>query len=110
MSVEATSSTSIFVKWDEVINDGGCPITSFVVEYSTTSDSESQHKELAASDLCTTLDDLLPFTLYNVWVRGKNALGTGAASATMPAMTKATGELIESSNSTSYAQTTTQFS
>ena len=64
-----------------------------MVEYSTTSDSASQCRELAASDRCTTLDDLIPFTTYNVWVRGKNTLGTSAASATMQATTKAGGEL-----------------
>ena len=95
MSIKATSSTSVTVKWDGSSNDGGSPITGYVVEYSTTSDSVSQKKELAASDRCTTLDDLIPFTLYNVWVRGKNTLGTGVASATMQATTKAGGEFIE---------------
>ena len=66
-----------------------------MVEYSTTSDSASQKRELAASDMCTTLDDLNPYTTYNVCVRGKNALGIGVASATKQATTKAGGEFIE---------------
>ena len=99
MSVKSTSSTSILVKWDKSSNDGGSPITGYVVDYSINSDPAlpSQSKELAASDMFTTLDGLLPFTTYNMWVRGKNAVGLSVTSATMQATTKAGGELTESS-------------
>ena len=95
MSVEATSSTSISVKWAASKEDGGSPITGHVVEYHTTSDPASSFEtQVVTRDVfSTTLDGLTPSTEYSVKVRGENAVGRSVPSVTM--RTKTDGEFIE---------------
>ena len=94
VSVEATSSTSISVKWNGSKEDGGSPITGYVVEYHAASDPASSFEtQMVASDVfCTTLYGLTPSTEYDVWVRGENAVGRSVASVTV--RTKTDGGLM----------------
>ena len=92
--VEATSSTSISVQWNACTNDGGSPITSYVVECHAASDPASsfQRQVVARDVFSTTLEGLTPSTEYDVRVRGENAVGHSVSSVTM--RTKTDGELI----------------
>ena len=95
LAVEATSSTSISVKWVACTNDGGSPITGYVVEYHSALDPASPFEmHLVGEDIVsTTLDDLSPSTEYEVRVTVENAVGHSDPSVTMRAKTKADGEL-----------------
>ena len=95
LAAEATSSTSIFVKWAAYANDGGSPITGYLVEYCTTSDPASSFEtQVVAMDvLSMTLDGLTPSTEYKVRVRVENAVGYSDPSITKQTETKVNGEL-----------------
>ena len=94
LAVEATSSTSISVKWAACTNDGGSPITGYVVEHRSALDPTSPFEtHLVGEDVSTTLDDLAPSTEYEVRVRVENAVGHSDPSVTMRAKTKVDGKL-----------------
>ena len=95
MSIEATSSTSISVKWKASKNDGGSPVTGYVVEYCAGSDPASSFEILAVARnvFSVTLDGLTPSTEYDVRVRGENAVGHSVPR--LAKRTKTDGELIE---------------
>ena len=95
LAVEATSSTSISVKWAACTNEGGSSITGYVVEYRPALDSASPFEThlLGEDDVSTTLDDLSPSTEYEVRVTVKNAVGHSDPSVTMRAKTEVDGEL-----------------
>ena len=92
--VEATSSTSISVYWESSKNDGGSPITGYVVEYRPTSNPSFETQVVPRDVFSASLDGLTPSTEYDVRVRGENAVGRSVPSATMRATTD--GKLIES--------------
>ena len=93
--VMATSSTSISVQWAASANDGGSPITGYVVEYRNTSDSASQFmmRSVGGDVFTTILVGLVPFTTYDVRVRGENIVGHSDPSATLQRRTDPDGEL-----------------
>ena len=95
VSVEATSSTSISIQWNACTNNGGSPITGYMVEYLVASDPESSFEtQVVRHDVFSmTLDGLAPSTEYDVRVKGENAVGHSVPSTTM--RTKTDGELIE---------------
>ena len=95
LAVEATSSTSISVKWAACTNDGGSSITGYLVEYHPTLDPASPFEtHLLGEDVfSTTLDGLTPSTEYDVRVRGENAVGRSDPSVTMRTKTKVDGKL-----------------
>ena len=93
LAVEATSSTSISVKWAACTNDGGSPITGYVVEYYGGSDTAPQTQVFATDVLSTTLNHLTPSTEYEVIVWVENAVGRSVPSATKTAKTNVDGEL-----------------
>ena len=95
LAVEVTSSTSISVKWAACTNDGGSPITGYVVEHRSALGPASPFEtHLVGEDIySTTLDGLTPSTKYNVRVRVENAVGHSDPSVTMRAKTKVDGEL-----------------
>ena len=93
MYVEATSSTSISVYWESSENDGGSPITGYMVEYSPTSNPSFETQAVAKDVFSTSLNGLTPSTEYDVRVRGENAVGRSVPSAIL--RTKTDGELIE---------------
>ena len=92
----ATSSTSISVQWAASTNDGGSPITGYVVEYRNASDSASQFMMRSGRGvLTTTVIGLAPFTTYDVRVRGENLVGRSDPSTTVQRRTDPDGELIK---------------
>ena len=95
LAVEATSSTSLSVKWAACTNDGGRPITGYVVEYHSALDPASPFEThlLGKDVVSTTLDNLAPSTEYEVRVRVENAVGCSDPSVTMRTKTKVDGEL-----------------
>ena len=95
LAVEATSSTSISVKWAACTNDGGSSITGYLVEYRPALDPASPFEtHLLGEDVfSTTLDSLTPSTEYDVRVRGENAVGRSDPSTTMRTKTKVDGKL-----------------
>ena len=95
--VMATSSTSISVQWAASSNDGGSPITGYVVEYRNASDSVSQFvmRSVGSNILTTTVIGLAPFTTYDVRVRGENIVGRSDPSTTVQRRTDPDGELIK---------------
>ena len=95
LAVEATSSTSISVKWAACTNDGGSSITGYVVEYrpALVPASPFEMHLLGEDVFSTTLDSLAPSTEYEVRVRVENAVGRSQPSVTMQTKTKDNGEL-----------------
>ena len=95
LAVEATSSTSISVKWAACTNDGGSPITGYVVEHRSALDPASPFEtHLVGEDVySTTVDGLTPSTKFEVRVRVENAVGHSQPSVTMETKTKDSGEL-----------------
>ena len=95
LALEATSSTSISVKWAACTNDGGSSITAYVVEYRPTLDPASQFETylLGEDVFSTTLDSLTPSTEYEVRVSVENAVGHSDPSVIMQTKTKDSGEL-----------------
>ena len=95
LAVEATSSTSISVKWAACTNDGDSPITGYVVEHRSALDPACPFEtHLVGEDVySTTVDGLTPSTKYEVRVRVENAVGRSQPSVTMETKTKDNGEL-----------------
>ena len=95
--VMATSSTSISVQWTASTTDGGSPITGYVVEYRNTSDSASQFmmRSVGRDILTTTVIGLVPFTTYDVRVRGENIVGRSDPSTIVQRRTDPDGKLIK---------------
>ena len=75
--------------------DGGSPITGYIVEYRPTSSRASPFEIwfVKRDVLSTTLDDLTPSTEYEVRVRGENAVGRSNPSTSKWAKTKPDSEL-----------------
>ena len=95
LAVEAISSTSISVKWAACTNDGGSPITGYVVEHRSALDPTSPFEtHLVGEDVySTTVDGLTPSTKYEMRMRVENAVGRSQPSVTMQTKTKDSGEL-----------------
>ena len=94
MSVEATSSTSLSVKWAACTNDRSSSITGYLVEYRPALNPASPFETWVVERevLSTTLDDLTPSTLYEVRVRGENTVGRSDPSSSWWIKTKPDGE------------------
>ena len=94
LALEATSSISISVKWAACTNDGGSPITGYVVEYGVTDPVPHFETQVFASNvLSTTLDHLTASTEYKVRLRVENAVGRSDPSVTIRVTTKDDGEV-----------------
>jgi len=82
LSASASSSRVMGLQWSRSSSDGGSPITGHVVEYRNASDPAStfQTRPFLATSLSADLDNLVPYTSYEVRVRADNAAGLSAPS------------------------------
>lgn len=90
LNAVATSTFSITVEWAESTNDGGSPITGYVVEYREGSEPFVSIN-LDENSRGTTLTDLSPFTTYDVRVRTMNIVGFSDPSGTLTPQTHPDG-------------------
>ena len=87
----ATSSTSIRVQWVASVNDGGSPLTGYIIEYRV-SGGEFSGVAVVSDVVATTIDGLTPFGLYEVRVVGENMVGRGEPSNSLVEQTHPAGE------------------
>ena len=79
--IMAISSSTLFVSWVPSSNDGGSPVTFYVIEYRPTGDFEQFESTIVSNaSLTTEIQDLLPYTHYDVRLRAINIAGIGEAS------------------------------
>lgn len=78
-------------------NDGGSPITSYIVEYRDGSDlaSSFQNRSFGPSVLSSTLDGLRPFVTYEVRIRANNIVGSSSPSNSLNSQTHPEGKTLE---------------
>lgn len=90
----AVSSRAISLQWTASANDGGTPLTTYLVQYRVSADSgvEFQSRTFDASVLSANLDNLAPFTNYEVRVRAENLAGLSDPSNSLQSLTHPEGE------------------
>ena len=87
----ATSSTVISVQWGASADDGGSLLTSYVIEYRLSDQTEFSDITVSMETLSATISGLTPYGQYEVRVRGENAVGRGEPSASLLARTHPDG-------------------
>ena len=92
--VMATSPSSITVQWAASADDGGSPITAYLVQYRSTAaqDMTFDLVEVTSSEFTVDVNGLVPFTEYEVRVRARNLVGVSEQSSTLEALTHPEGE------------------
>ena len=97
LTTSVTSSRSLSLSWTASVDDGGSPVTGYVVEYRNLSATPSPAFLLSISVAPNVFDleltGLAPFTDYQVRVRGENVAGVGLPSNTQQARTRPEGEV-----------------
>ena len=88
----ATGSTSISLQWAAGTDDGGSPLTNYVVEYRLPDETEFSDVTTSADTLGATITGLTPYGRYEVRVRGENVVGRGEPSDSLLAQTHPAGE------------------
>ena len=88
--VTALSATSVHLSWEQPIDDGGTPITNYIITYHS---NANDHMTINTNNiqLMRQLDDLAPFTAYQLQVNAENIVGIGPASMTVDVMTLVAG-------------------
>ena len=86
VTVTNLTSTSIHLSWGQPFYDGGAPVTNYVITYHSNAED---HMTINTRNTENTrqLNDLAPFTAYQIQVSAENIVGTGPASATVNVMT-----------------------
>lgn len=85
------SSTGIRLSWGQPTDDGGTPLTNYVITYHSNAED---HVIINTNGVQLTrqLDNLAPFTAYQLQVSAANLVGIGPASVTVNAMTLVGGK------------------
>ena len=91
----ATGSTTIFLQWTPGTDDGGSPLTNYVIEYRLLNDESFISVVASVDDLSATISGLTPYGLYEVQVRGENAVGRGDPSSSLSTRTHSEGEHVD---------------
>lgn len=94
LGVSVVSSRVLSLQWSASAEDGGSPLTAYVVEFrdSTATMVQFQSQSFGPEALTVNLGDLAPFVSYEVRVRGQNIAGLSAPSATRISQTHPEGE------------------
>ncbi len=75
-------------------DDGGSPITGYILKYGTGNLSLNQTKEVSGASLSTTITNLYANKTYYVSIAAKNAIGIGAYSETGSGKTEGGGVVV----------------
>lgn len=88
----ATSSTTISLQWTASTDNGGSPLTDYIIEYRLPDETEFSDISINADSLNTTIYGLTPYGQYEVQVRGENIVGRGEPSSSLMVQTHPDGE------------------
>lgn len=90
----AISPSSFSIQWTPSTNDGGSPITAYVIEYRDTSVVTSPFRQIRVdSDTTSTrLEGLMAFVNYDIRIRAENAVGLSDPSNSLSGRTHPAGE------------------
>ena len=81
IKVEVKSSKSVDVSWAQLVKDDtNGPITGYKINLRYLRRGISRNKSLETSDLSLTINNLFPYTVYNISVIAKNSAGHGPES------------------------------
>ena len=80
------SSTSIRLSWGQPSDDGDSPLTNYIITYHSNAE-DYVIINTNSLQLTRQLDDLVPFTAYQLQVSAENLVGIGPASVTVNATT-----------------------
>ena len=85
VTVTVQSATSVQLSWVQPSDNGGTPLTNYIITYSSAGD----HMTINTSNTQSTrrLNGLSPYSTYQFHVSAENAIGVGPASVTVNAMT-----------------------
>ena len=88
LNVMATNitSTSIHLSWEQPRYDGGARVNNYIITYHSNAE-DYVTISTNNTELTRQLDDLAPFTAYQIQVSAENVVGIGPASATVNVMT-----------------------
>lgn len=81
--VQAVSSSSLSVTWSPPTDDGGTPVTSYIIEYRPTTETNGTFKSQvvqASGSMTAEVTGLLFYTEYDVRMRAVNIAGVSGPS------------------------------
>ena len=87
------SATSVLLSWEQPTDDGGTTITNYIITYHS---NANDHMSINTSNiqLIRQLDNLAPFTAYQLQVNAENIVGIGPASMTVNVTTLVGGTYV----------------
>ena len=87
VTVANVSSTSVQLLWQQPLDDGGAPLTNYLITYHSSAEDHMTISTNNAEVTSVQLDDLAPYTAYQIQVSAENLVGIGPPSDTVNVMT-----------------------